>query len=98
MRRNYRATARQKVTWQLFGPTLHVIRPCCGTPSRLRVVNDVPREVYDVPGCNRCGTRWTVTRTTLACGGARIDKLEWDTPHVGIHAINRKALLATEGN
>lgn len=91
-----RATAQQTSTWQLFGPTLVVIRPCCGGTARLKTVNDVPREEYALSPCSRCGTKWTVTRTTIQVTAPRMDRLEWETSDVRLHAINRVKLLRAQ--
>lgn len=80
-------------TWALYGQPLRAVYPCCGGPARFTVVNDLPKETYD-RRCPHCDTKWTVTRESISRGkDVRVDRLEWETSRVEIHAKNRRALL-----
>lgn len=57
--------------------TLATSTPCCTAPVRLKVVNDVPREVYDRQ-CAKCGQKWQVERRRArSTYTALVDILDW---------------------
>lgn len=94
--------ATEETRVAVYGPDIKSVYPCCSGPCRFRTTNHIPKETYDRT-CAKCGTKWTVIRTTAQMGIEaaeplrrldRIDVLRWETTLVEIHAKNRRALLA----